>query len=1028
MLMNLLQKPRLNWATDGTASLVTRHFFRTSAFGLIILALLTGLLYTPYPIHAEQSDFEYLNDFDQYTGDRPGTTEGFSYWGYGYASGGGIMFKPSGNETGGGTGLVYNPPTEQTSSIGMSVSVTPAALSTRMEVLKVVNTTGDAFGKPIHMHQGVISFDGQQIGEYAANTAIRLGLVYHFDQTVPVVDVLVNGEVKLEAQGIAANLRDIAQVRLMLLWESNVNHRSRVDDFELSTLVERFYDSDNDDDDHEEPTDDSLPEAQAIINRLKTTHPNNSHPRIMATEQDFDRIRNLIDTDPHMKRWYDQLKSTVTNSFDQPLPTYVRTSSQGFLLSTSRRVLRDVQQLGMMYKIEQDGSYVERAWDILHAAGEFPDWNPDHFLDIAEMLAAFGIAYDWMYEGWTEQQQSYLRSKMVSNGLNRALQAYRGDIPSVPYRWAGWVNGSNNWNTVSNGGIAIAALAIADESEELELMAGELLESGLRSFEPMLETFAPDGGGEEGVGYWDYNAQYYVYYMASLESALGTSYGMTDALGIAETAFFPIYLAGPNGSFNYGDSTTGIIQNPIFYWFARKFDNPDIAKYHLPAQGNQLSLLWYDPDLMSDDDQLQLDSDRIFSKIAVGSMRSAWNDPYASFVGFKGGDNRYNHMHSDLGTFVFDALGVRWAHDLGGDSYSLPDYFGAGRSNIYRLRTEGQNTLVINPEIASEQKREARADIVKSGFTPQEAYMVTDLSEAYEAHATNVKRGIALVDHRRNMLVQDEISLKEPGEIYWFMHTLADVEVADHGKSAWLSNGDKKVWAHILTSGDDVVFEIRDPRPLLSSPDLAGNGYNAGSKLTIHVEDTDSLQLSVIFIPLYDWEEAPAELPAIVSLDQWAAESSAPSLSDIQLNGESIPGFRPDKFTYHVNSDSFGQTIPYAETLTSDAGLDIEIEQAVELPGVATITVQSTADSQQQSEYKVYFYGNTNTKVEASDHDGNLPVNTIDNRFSTRWSADGDGQWIQYQLDEMREIGYVDIAFLNGSTNKASFIRTTMAM
>lgn len=59
--------------------------------------------------------------------------------------------------------------------------------------------------------------------------------------------------------------------------------------------------------------------------------------------------------------------------------------------------------------------------------------------------------------------------------------------------------------------------------------------------------------------------------------------------------------------------------------------------------------------------------------------------------------------------------------------------------------------------------------------------------------------------------------------------------------------------------------------------------------------------------------------------------------------------------------------------------------------------------------------------VSASAHDGNVPSNTVDEDVATRWSASGDGQWIQYDLGSNKKVSYVKISFLNGDTRTSSF-------
>jgi hypothetical protein len=54
--------------------------------------------------------------------------------------------------------------------------------------------------------------------------------------------------------------------------------------------------------------------------------------------------------------------------------------------------------------------------------------------------------------------------------------------------------------------------------------------------------------------------------------------------------------------------------------------------------------------------------------------------------------------------------------------------------------------------------------------------------------------------------------------------------------------------------------------------------------------------------------------------------------------------------------------------------------------------------------------------VSDSGNDGNLPENTIDNSFTTRWSSSGNGQWLQYDLGKTQTLGYAGISFMVQST------------
>lgn len=59
--------------------------------------------------------------------------------------------------------------------------------------------------------------------------------------------------------------------------------------------------------------------------------------------------------------------------------------------------------------------------------------------------------------------------------------------------------------------------------------------------------------------------------------------------------------------------------------------------------------------------------------------------------------------------------------------------------------------------------------------------------------------------------------------------------------------------------------------------------------------------------------------------------------------------------------------------------------------------------------------------VVASADDGNVPGNVLDNDLNTRWSASGDGQWIQFCLGSAATVNGVQIAFYQGNTRTSSF-------
>ena len=531
----------------------------------------------------------------------------------------------------------------------------------------------------------------------------------------------------------------------------------------------------------------AIPVPEHPLSKLK---PN--HPRLIANESDFDRLRELVHSDSLAGNIYSNLERQADKMLGEP--TVVHRLIGPRLLDQSRRCLERVYTLALVYRISGEKKYLDRAVTELRAAAAFADWNPSHFLDVAEMTHAFAIGYDWLFQDLTPKDRELFRKAIEEKGLDEAIKIYQR------HNW--WTVAVHNWNQVCNGGITLGALAIADEDPQ---RAEYILKQSVASIQLAMASYAPEGGWAEGPGYWQYATSYNVYYLAGLRSALGTDFGLSSLPGFDHAGDFRVYLQGPAGTFNYADAHPEAGTAPEMFWLAQRFSQPVFAWdefRHLQAgdRPQALDLLWYDPTAQSPAAahwQLR----RMFAGVNVAFLRGAWDSPDAVWIGVKGGDNHANHSHLDLGSFVLDAHGQRWALDLGSDDYNLSGYFGKQRFLYYRLRTESHNTVLIDGE-----NQDAQA---KAPMTMSNGIATIDLSAAYPGKLTKFVRTVELTS-QNSVVIRDDIEAPQPVEVLWGMAT--DAQVSVDSRHARLQKGSATLQAEIL-SPRDAAFDTVSTRP-----------------------------------------------------------------------------------------------------------------------------------------------------------------------------------------------------------------------
>jgi hypothetical protein len=580
-----------------------------------------------------------------------------------------------------------------------------------------------------------------------------------------------------------------------------------------------------------------------------------SHPRLVLTDDRIDELRNQIEADPFSRRFFEHLVSWADSLIE--VPPLKRELTGRRMLRISGNLLEQVTVLGVTGKILDEDIYIKSAIQQLKTVAAFEDWNPDHFLDTAEMTAGVALGYDWFFDYLSDDEKQLLVSAIVDKGLK----------PSLVYDE--WATRTNNWNSVGHGGITLGALAVAEQVPEL---ARQILDRAQENVHRVASSYAPDGAYKEGPMYWAYGTFYVSLYMSALESALGITYDIDKIPGFMESADYMIQVAGPGSQyFNYGDNYIERVFTTATFWFEKQTGRRDLADYHrmLVLNHNESSqsskpgylqggsrfapfaLIWHHPgNEQTIEKPLFWIAD---GEMPVAIMRTSWDDPNAAFLGIKGGSVNVSHAHMDVGSFVIEADGVRWAIDLGHQDYHTLEAAGlhiwnyrgdSDRWKVFRLGPESHNFLRFNNNIQNPAGF-ARLDTdAKPGTIGSVKVDLTDINFPYiKSHTRD-----AWLNNDHTIVIRDnwESAGLEPVNITWQMLTDSEIMITSDG--FYLQKDDKAMNVIAETNHGTARFEVQDVNDLLSGFDMTNPGV---SRLLIHLEKEEHTagEITVTFVP-----------------------------------------------------------------------------------------------------------------------------------------------------------------------------------
>jgi hypothetical protein len=513
-------------------------------------------------------------------------------------------------------------------------------------------------------------------------------------------------------------------------------------------------------------------------NLLKT------QPRLVLNADLEKLVKTKLKTDPVIQNMYKAIQANAAAIQGKPL--LERKLEGRRMLDVSREMLYRINMLGMVYRMEKDAKILYRINKEVIAVCNFTDWNPSHYLDVAEMSMAVAIALDWTAGKLPKSTIELAMKSLIEKGIKPSWPA-NGKNP-------GWAYGTNNWNQVCNGGMIAASIAIAEKDPEL---AAKTIHRALDGMIHSLIEYSPDGVYPEGSTYWNYGTSFSVVTSAMLESAFSTDFGIADYPAFKKSAVFRVLMNTPSGwYYNFADcgdkrSEGGDV---TLAWFAAKTGNKaffEKERFLTPAASlGELSrisgaaLVW-----MSQ-----------YEEKSEVKIPTAWkgegDNPIVVFTGGennpgyyfggKGGRATISHGNMDAGSFIFELDGVRWSIDPGNQSYTQIEMAGfdlwgncqdCWRWTLLTKNNYGHSTVTVNDSLFIN-NGQATLLSFQDTKTPSATF---DLTAIYGDKLKSAKRTF-LKDSPLSVIIEDNIETNEKTQsITWQMLTQADVEFVKGG-------------------------------------------------------------------------------------------------------------------------------------------------------------------------------------------------------------------------------------------------------
>jgi len=421
--------------------------------------------------------------------------------------------------------------------------------------------------------------------------------------------------------------------------------------------------------------------------------------------------------------------------------------------------------------------------------------------DIAEPIVDLGVGESAALLAWTDHlvgpeldAVSPLLRRRIRHEVDRRVLT--PCLERDNFWWMGWERRHhpvNNWNPWVNSNW-LACVLLLEEDDDRRVRAVHKI---MRSLDVFLAHQSPDGGCDEGPGYWSRAAASLFDALELLHHATAGRISLFHEPLIAEMGRF-IQRAHVTGDWfiNFADAGAKVqVEGALLQRYGRLVGDDALVNFgrwieqaqadkplpHIRSINRTLgALLDRGPDNAAVIKEPPLQRDVWLPDLQIMAARDAAGTAGGFFVAAKGGHNAESHNHNDLGSFLVYLDGEPLLIDVGVETYTAKT-FSPQRYEIWTMQSQWHNLPTINGALQSA-GREFAAREISYAADDTAATLSLDLAGAYppEAAVSRWLRTVCL-ERGRAIVLTDEFTLAKAEAPAVFNFITAQAPVLEAG-------------------------------------------------------------------------------------------------------------------------------------------------------------------------------------------------------------------------------------------------------